>query len=122
MHIFLRISNRTYINNDAYKCIALHDLLQYLIICDPLSKNPTGLHNYGIEIFAIEMHWVKNTFYINNFTHVLIASQHSEERLKLKYLIYYCIRLFMENKNIFVSFLYHEANMSYVYSLPCGKT
>ena len=41
--------------------------------------------------------------------HVLIVSVNGEERVKLKYLICQWICLFM-----FVSFLYHEANMSYV--------
>ena len=52
----------------------------------------------------------KNACYINNFTHVLIASG----RLQLKYLGYQWIHLCVESKNIFVSFLYDEANMSYV--------
>jgi len=43
--------------------------------------------------------------YFNYFTHILITLGNGEERLKLKYLIYHWIRLFMESKNIFVSFL-----------------
>ena len=36
-------------------------------ICDPLSENPICLHNSVLEINAIEIHWVKNACYINNF-------------------------------------------------------
>jgi len=47
--------------------------------------------------------------------HILIASLNSEEKLTLKYQIYWLIYLFMENKNIFVLFLYHKVYVSYVH-------
>ena len=40
-------------------CMLMTSCAQYHI-CDPLNENPTGLHNSGFEIFAIELHWVKN--------------------------------------------------------------
>ena len=64
--------------------IPMHCLLQTvhflhfsINIRDPLSKNPTCLHNSVFEVNTIEIHWAK-MHYINNFTHVLIASVNSE--------------------------------------------
>ena len=37
------------------------------IICDLLSENPTCLYNSVLEINAIEIHWVKNACYINDY-------------------------------------------------------
>ena len=78
--------------------------------------HPTCLLNSVFEINAIEIHWVKNTCHINIyiFTQVLMVSVNSEGKLELKYLIQQWICLFVESKNIFVLFLYHEVNMSYV--------
>ena len=55
-----------------YSTIVLyHNTPMYsLTICDLLSENLTGLYNSGFDIFATEIHWVKNMCYIN----VLIAS------------------------------------------------
>ena len=81
--------------------------------CDPLTENLTCLHNSVFEINAIEIHWVKNVCY-KKVWHVLITPVNREGRHKLRSLIHYWIRLFMESKNIVVSFLYHEANVSFV--------
>ena len=54
------------------------------VICDPLSENPTSLHNSVFEINSIEIHWVKTAYYKNKFTHVLIASENSERRLQFQ--------------------------------------
>ena len=51
------------------------------------------------------IHWVENACFMNNFVHILIASEDGKGSLKLKYLMYQWIRLFIESKNIFVSFL-----------------
>ena len=87
-------------------------------ICDPLSENPASLHNSVFEINAIEIHWVKNTYYKNNIISVLIASVNSDGRLELKSLIDHRIRLFMKSKNIFVSCSYREGNMCYPRLFP----
>jgi len=62
----------------------------YLMICDPLSKSPTSLHNLVLRyLIAIEIQWVKDVYYINNFTHVLIASVNKKGTLELDYLKYH---------------------------------
>ena len=73
-----------------------HMSLVSFVICDPLSENPAILHNSVFEINAIEIHWVKNVYYKNNFMYVLIASVNSDGKLELKSLIHQRIRLFME--------------------------
>ena len=59
------------------QCISF---LSRIYICDSLSENSTSLHNSVLD--RIEIHWVKNAYYKNNFMRVLIASVKSDTRLQ----------------------------------------
>ena len=61
-------------------------LKKCVTICGLLNENPTYLRSCVFEINAIEIHWVKNMCYINNFT-CFNCFSNSEERFQLKYLI-----------------------------------
>ena len=62
-------------------CVLYQNFMQnmlkyYTYVYYLLSENPTGSHNSGFEIFAIEIrtymyiHWVKtHATYVNNFVH-----------------------------------------------------
>jgi len=54
------------------------------ILCGQLSEGLTSLHYSVIEIFAIEIHGVKYTYYKNNFTYVLIALINSKTNMPLE--------------------------------------
>ena len=62
--------------------------------------------------------WVKNAYYKNNFTHVVITSVNNGSRLELEYPIHHLICLFVKSLTIFVLFRYHKAMCV---SLHCGK-
>ena len=50
--------------------------------CDPLSKNSNNLHNSGFKKIPIEIHWVNNACYKNNFVQIFNPSVNHETKFK----------------------------------------
>ena len=77
--------------------------------CDQLSKNLASLHNGVLKMF--EIHEV-NTKIILCWFNYFDEQQSNNKTVK----IHHRIRCLMESKNIFVSFLCHKENMSYIWA------